>query len=82
MATIEQYRELKTKAEQAQAKADRAAGRVDQLRAELKREFGCDDVGAATKLLEKLRKEAEITEAEFDKAVAEFKEKWAGYLGV
>lgn len=80
MADLKRYNELKEKVEDAQKKADRAQGNLDQIMRQLKSDFDCDDLEEAKEVLGKLEKELEETESEFDEAISGFEEKWGDKL--
>lgn len=74
--SLDGYMELKKKVEQAQQRADKAEGALDQIMKRLKNEFDCNSLEEAESKLKTLqRKEVELKE-KFEEAKEEFKEKW------
>jgi uncharacterized protein YecE (DUF72 family) len=73
---LDKFNNLKKKAELAQREADKAQGALDQILFQLSEEFNCDNLEDAEKLCEKLAKEEEKAKANFNKALADFKEKY------
>jgi multidrug resistance efflux pump len=82
MIDIKRYQALKRAAEDAKSESDKAQGAFEQMTARLKSEFGCDSFDDAKKLLKKLEEEMARREREFDKALAEFEEKYPHVLEV
>lgn len=78
---LDQYQRLKAKVEAARKRADKAAGALDQLKKQLKDEFGCTDLKAAKALLKKLESSEAEAERAADAAMEAFDEKWGELLG-
>ena len=81
MTDLRQFTELKAKVEQAQQKADRAQGSLDQLNKQLKEEFDCDDLEEAETKLEELTKEEKSISKEFETALKQFEDRWKEKIG-
>ena len=77
---LKKYQQLKDKVDQAQRQADKAAGALDQLMQQLKKEFDCDSLEEAEKLKTKLQKEEVKKEKEFTDALEEFERQWGDKL--
>jgi len=77
---LDKYNLLKKKADKFKAEAERAAGALDQLMGELKKEFGCNTVEDAEKLLKKLVKEEKKAKVAYDEELERFEEKWGNRL--
>ena len=77
---LKRFTALKQKAEDAQREADKAQGALDQLKERLKKEFQCCSLKDAESLLRNLEKEEKEAEREFDKALAEFEDKFGSVL--
>ena len=76
MISLEEYQRLKYQVDKFTRDADRSAGVQSSLQERLKKEFGCDSMAKAEKLLVKEEKEAEKLEKEAEKMLAEFKADW------
>lgn len=74
--TEDQYRKLKQEVEDAQSKAERAKGALDQLLKRLKEEFDCGNVKEAKKLLKQFEQERDEARAAFQKAMENYEESW------
>uniref|UniRef100_A0A6M3K0Z6 Uncharacterized protein n=1 Tax=viral metagenome TaxID=1070528 RepID=A0A6M3K0Z6_9ZZZZ len=70
--TIDDLARLKQKAEKLQSQKDRAQGALDETKETLKKEFQCESLGDAKKLLSKLEEELEEKQMAFDGALEEF----------
>lgn len=77
---LRDYILLKEKVEEAQSKADKAEGALNEVLKTIKKEFGCKSLKEAKVKLKKLKKEEAKAEEEFDKAMTEFEEKWGELL--
>jgi hypothetical protein len=73
---------LKTKVEKIRRDADRASGAYDQGLAQLKKDFGCTTLEEAQKLLEKLKKDTELSRQNYQTALKTFEAKWGDKLCV
>lgn len=76
MADLKRYTELKRQVEQAQKAADRAEGALEQLEAQLKKDFNCSSIEEAEKKLKTLTREQQEAEEDFQTALEAFEEKW------
>ncbi len=72
MDTLERVARIRKRVEQARRDADRAEGRLEQLREELRQEFDVDSREEGEALLKKLVAARTKAEAELDSDVAEF----------
>lgn len=81
MATIEEYKRLKKKADKLKQEADEAAGAFNQIMQDLRKEYKVNSLEDAKKLLKKMEKEEARLQKEFDEAMADFEEKWNEKLG-
>lgn len=77
---LKKYTALKDKVDGLQRRADKVAGALDQLQAQLKKEFGCDTIAEAEKLLAKLDKDQARAEKELEAELAAFQKKWGALL--
>ena len=75
------YQALVNKADTLKRKAERAAGAVEQLKLQLKRDFSCSTLEEGKKLLTKLEQEEMDAKTDFDKALKAFKANWNQELG-
>ena len=82
MTTIEKYQKLVSQVETIQRDINRAEGSLSTQLEKLKEEFNCANIESAQKLLEKLKKEAEKNEKDFQTALEEFEDKWSDVLNV
>jgi len=80
MSTLKKYMELKKKVEQAQQKADKAEGALEQVMKRLKEEFGCATLELAKRKLKLLQKQEQKAKTDFEEAVETFEEKWGEKL--
>ena len=74
--TLKRYMELKERVEQAQQKAAKAEGALEQEMKRIKTGFGCTTLEQGEKKLRQLKRQEEQLDAEFEKAMEEFEEKW------
>jgi seryl-tRNA synthetase len=70
--TLAEFEKLKTRVEDAQRIADRAAGAAAQLKKRLADEYGCDGLKAAKRKLKELERAVAELETEFETALAAF----------
>ena len=77
---LEAYQELNQMIEDLQRKADRANGAIGQLLTTLKKDFDCSSFRKASELLKQLEKEKAVIVKDYNKAVADFEEKWRDKL--
>lgn len=76
MSRADKYLELKKQVDAAQKKADKAQGAYDQIKKQLKSEFGCSSIVEAEKLLKKLNKQEKELGKEFDDAYQRYTKEW------
>ena len=76
MSTLKKYTELKSKVEEAQQKANKAAGALEQVMKTLKEQFGCSTLEAAEKKLKLLQKQHQNINTQYEKEIEDFEEKW------
>jgi len=79
---FEEFDRLKNTVEEAQQKADRAVGALEQITKQLKQEFDCKSIKEAEKKLLQLKKQEETEEQDFDKAMRIFKKKWGNKISI
>lgn len=77
---IEQYKQIKRRAEEAKAAAGKAEGALDQLLGDLHDEFQCNTREAAEALLTQLEDEEQQAQQLFDRALAKFEEDYGPLL--
>ena len=80
MDNIEKFNQLKKTIEEAQQKADRAAGALEQIMKTLKAEFGCANLEEAEMKLLSLQKQTTKAKKDFENALEDFEEKWEGKI--
>ena len=71
---------MKKQVEKLRAEADRAAGKVEQLMAQLKDQFGCDTIEDAQKKLKKLERDKIKAKKIFDTKLKLFESEWGERL--
>lgn len=64
---------LKEKLEAAKREGERAAGALEQVMKRLSDEYGCKDLPAAEKLLERLKRQEAADAQAFDEALQQFR---------
>jgi seryl-tRNA synthetase len=74
---LDQLRAQRTKLK---TKIDQAKGRVDVLKAQLSRDFGCNSVAEAKEKLKQLEADKERLQVELDEAIADFDNEWSEVL--
>lgn len=74
------HEELKSKVDQLRRKADRAAGALSEQMSQLKKEFGCNSLEEAEKLLKKLEREEEKLHAELETQLDQFEKEFGDEL--
>ena len=80
MTAVEKYQQYKTKVEQLERDKAKAEGALEHQLDQLNKDFGCSDIGAANKLLKKLKRESTEAAEAFDESVEAFETKWGGVL--
>lgn len=78
--SVDEYQSLKAKVDNAKTEADKASGALERAKAELKREYGCDSLDEANKLLRKMEKEEKRVSGDYNKALDAFEAEWADFL--
>ena len=78
MDELKKYIDLKRRVDEAQQKADKAEGALEQVIEQLKEKFGCSTLKEAKKKLTLLRKQEQEMKIKFEKALEEFEEDWEG----
>jgi hypothetical protein len=81
MPNLQDVLDLKTRVEELMRRKDEATGALRELLIQLQNEFGCSNTEEAEGLLHKLDVRITCFKVSLDKAVAEFDEKWRGFLG-
>ncbi len=79
---VAEYQKLKAKVDCARAAADKATGALDQMKAELKKEFDCNSLDDAVHLLKDLELKEKAIMKEYEEELADFESRWAEYLEV
>lgn len=77
---LDDYTNLKQKVDRLQRESDKAAGALEQLKSQLRKEFECSSLEEAKSLLAKLEREEVKAKKEFETAMAEFEVKWSSVL--
>jgi len=80
MGLLEQYKELKDKADKAQQNHNKAEGALDQIKRQLKEDFGCSSLKDAKNKLKMLTKEVAEAEKDLQNAMDEFESEWEDEL--
>lgn len=78
--TPQEFEDLQNKVEEAKRAADKAEARLDMLKKELQKEFGCKTIKQAKKLLERLRKTEQEQEEAFSQSLRDFEERYGNLL--
>ena len=61
---------MREKIDESRRDSDRLEGELNQLRSQLKKDFGCEDLAAARKKYESLKSKSEKLKDEIDQGVA------------
>lgn len=69
---LKRFQALQSRVEELQREQIRAEGALDQLKSQLKKEFGCDTIKAGKSLLAKLEHDEQLAVDQFNKALDEF----------
>ena len=77
MPDYEDVIEMKKRVQLLQSQADKAAGRLEELQAQLQGEFECDTLEDGEALLVTLREQEADAKADLDDVWEEFSTKWA-----
>ena len=77
---LDKYQRMKKQAEGLRVKAERAAGKVEQLMAQLKEQFDCDTIEEAQEKLKALEKKKNKSKQAFDRAYKLFEAEWGEKL--
>ena len=80
MITLDVFNKLKKKVERAERQRERAAGALEQLLIQLKKEFGCSTIEEAKKKLKELKLVRAQQEKEFAKQLKVFKRSYTDFL--
>ena len=75
---LERFLKFRKHVEVLQRRADRAQGALEELEEQLRRDFNCATVEEALKLMTSMKEEEQALQAQADKQLAEFNEKWQG----
>lgn len=73
---IKEIQEIKSQIEQRKQQIERAKGRKEQLLETLKREFDCDTLEEAKKLLEKAKNDGKETREKIDRLAERIEKIW------
>ena len=73
---LKHFIRLKERVEHLQHQTDRAAGALEQLQAQLQKEFDCVDSKEGQELLARLERQRQVLEKEYQIALANFETKW------
>lgn len=73
---IKEIQEIKSQIEQRKQQIERAKGRKEQLLETLKREFDCNTLEEAKKLLEKAKNDGKETREKIDRLVERIEKIW------
>lgn len=77
---LKKFQELRTRSEELQREQSKAEGALEQLKKELKAEFGVDTIKGAKQLLVQLEKEEREAEEEFKQALEAFEAEFGELL--
>lgn len=80
MRDSDRYKRLKRATDAARRDRDKAAGVLESLMDELKRDYGCETLKDAKALLKRKDREADAAIAAFRKAADEFEAEWGDAL--
>jgi type II secretory pathway component PulJ len=80
MLDLKRFQSLQERVEELQREASKAQGALEQLKKDLKKEFGCKTIKAAKVVLKKLEWEEQQKEQEFALLLAEFEEQFGEVL--
>lgn len=80
MTTIAQLEKIKAKAEELKREADRAQGRLDEIKKRMKEEFGVSSLSEAKAKLKEIITQEETLKEKFDTALAAFEAEWGSIL--
>jgi len=78
--TLEKFQELKRRADKLQQQKNKAEGALENQLAQLKKDFGCDSIEEARKMLRSSQRAAVKAQAEFEEALREFEDEWGDKL--
>jgi len=73
---LKRYLDLKKRVEEAQQRADRAEGALQQVMKQLQEDFGCSTLGEAKKKLKILERQKQEARSDFENNMRKFEEKW------
>lgn len=72
----EQYYRLKEKVDQSRIQAERARGALDQLTTQLKKEFDCDNIEEARRLLKEVQAKVKKARDTFNQQMEQYQKRW------
>ena len=75
-----EYKQLKAKAAEAQKAQDKAEGQLEAVLTQMSAQYGCATMEEAEDLLVVLERDTKKVEAQYEKAVATFKEEWSEHF--
>lgn len=82
MIDVEEYQELKETVERLQKESDKAEGALQQLKKQMKDEFGCSSIKEAKSLILSLEQEEKTTTKQYQAELTKFKESIKSHLEV
>lgn len=80
MISVEEYNQIKKKADDQRNSVAQAEGALNQMLADLKEKHGCSTIEEAEAALARLEAEEKELEAAYNQEVATYKEKWGELL--
>lgn len=80
MIDLKRFNELQTQCGQLQRKADQAEGAAKQLRERLAKDYGCNSLEEAERVLKRKRDELAKAETHYNEQLAAFETEWADVL--
>lgn len=80
MSDLRRFNKIKEDIENAQEKANKAEGALEQVMLSLKKDFKCNTLEEAQAKLKQMGKELEASKEEFDEALEDFETKWSDKL--
>lgn len=76
MDVLKTFIRLRKEEEEQREKASKAEGALDEIMSSIKKEFNCETLKESQTKLKILQKRKKKKEAEFEKAVEKYEEKW------
>jgi len=80
VADIKTLQRLKERVDDLRQEVNRSTGARDEAMRTLKKEFGCENISEAKKLLKKKKEDEEQKREAFDKAMKTFEDEWSEEL--